>query len=132
MDLLFNLCTWHGLAKLRMHTKSTIQSLKEATTALGNILRVFEAVTCDSFETCELPQEEAARGRRRAALSKKVSEQTSAVSGAQSLRVSLVKTKTKKFSLSTYKMHALGDYVSYIQLFGTTDNYSTQVVSAKS
>ena len=31
--------------------------------------------------------------------------------------------------MSTYKLHALGDYVRSIWLFGTTDNYSTQVVS---
>ncbi|KAF8225610.1 hypothetical protein L208DRAFT_1505001 [Tricholoma matsutake] len=28
----------------------------------------------------------------------------------------------------TYKLHALGDYVANIWLYGLTDNYSTQVV----
>lgn len=41
-----------------------------------------------------------------------------------------LKTKPKKlFNLFTYKLHALGDYVSTIRLFGTTDSYSTQIVS---
>jgi len=31
--------------------------------------------------------------------------------------------------MSTYKLHALGDYVKSIWLYGTTDNYSTQIVS---
>jgi hypothetical protein len=31
--------------------------------------------------------------------------------------------------MDTYKLHALGDYVTAIRRFGTTDNYSTQVVS---
>ncbi|KAG6916065.1 hypothetical protein DXG01_008590 [Tephrocybe rancida] len=34
--------------------------------------------------------------------------------------------KAKEFSLSTYKIHALGDYVATIQAFGTTDSYSTE------
>jgi hypothetical protein len=33
------------------------------------------------------------------------------------------------FSMCTYKLHALGDYVAAIARYGTTDNYSTQVVS---
>lgn len=39
-----------------------------------------------------------------------------------------VPAKVKMFNLSTYKLHALGDYVSTIRLFGTTDSYSTQIV----
>ena len=34
-----------------------------------------------------------------------------------------------KFSLSTYKHHALGDYVQAIRRYGTTDSYSTESVS---
>ena len=34
----------------------------------------------------------------------------------------------KHFNLSTYKLHALGDYVQTISLFSTTDSYSTQTV----
>jgi hypothetical protein len=37
--------------------------------------------------------------------------------------------KVKNLNLSTYKLHALGDYVRTIRLFGTTDSYSTQIVS---
>ncbi|KAF8228433.1 hypothetical protein L208DRAFT_1291363, partial [Tricholoma matsutake] len=37
------------------------------------------------------------------------------------------KPKAKLFSLFTYKLHALGDYVRTIWLFGTTDSYSTQI-----
>ncbi|OBZ74545.1 hypothetical protein A0H81_05717 [Grifola frondosa] len=36
----------------------------------------------------------------------------------------------KKFNLTTYKWHRLGDYVKAIRLFGTTDNYTTQIVSS--
>ncbi|KAG6909309.1 hypothetical protein DXG01_001108 [Tephrocybe rancida] len=34
--------------------------------------------------------------------------------------------REKRFSLSTYKVHALGDYYSAIRTFGTTDSYSTE------
>jgi hypothetical protein len=39
------------------------------------------------------------------------------------------RSKVKLLNLLTYKFHALGDYVQTIKLFGTTDSYSTQVVS---
>ena len=35
----------------------------------------------------------------------------------------------KKLNLDTYKFHALGDYVGMIKSFGTTDSFTTQVVS---
>lgn len=38
--------------------------------------------------------------------------------------------KKTKLDLNNYKFHALGDYVATIRLFGTTDSYSTQVVSS--
>lgn len=36
--------------------------------------------------------------------------------------------RPKVLNLSTYKVHALGDYVNTIRTFGTTDSYSTQTV----
>ena len=37
--------------------------------------------------------------------------------------------RPKLFNLNTYKLHALGDYVHTIHMFGTTDSYTTQIVS---
>jgi len=37
--------------------------------------------------------------------------------------------RQKIFNLFTVKLHFLGDYVRHIRLFGTTDSYSTQLVS---
>jgi hypothetical protein len=34
------------------------------------------------------------------------------------------------FNLTTYKLHALGDYVHTIQTFGTSDNFTMQTVSS--
>lgn len=64
----------------------------------------------------ELPCEVAARQRRSEANSQ--SANGGATSGA----------RPKAFNLLTYKLHALGDYVGSIRLFGTTDSYTTQIV----
>ena len=37
--------------------------------------------------------------------------------------------KIKPLNLSTYKYHALADYPNMIRQYGTTDSYSTQLVS---
>ncbi|KAG6903960.1 hypothetical protein DXG01_013669, partial [Tephrocybe rancida] len=37
-----------------------------------------------------------------------------------------LRRKAKTFSLNTYKFHAIGDYASTIQTFGTVDSYSTE------
>ena len=67
MDLLFELATWHALAKLHLHTESTVIALENSTTRLGIALRKFQSTICAEFETRDLPSEEAARGRRKAA-----------------------------------------------------------------
>jgi hypothetical protein len=177
MDLLFMLCTWHACAKLRLHTSSTLQILKNTTKALGKQIRYWVKKTCSAFETRELPKEESARHRRRATAASKPNPSTKGKSTASapgrgttrgrgrgrgrpagplkgrsaagSSKVSNTSTSKeisshasgkdkneaqvhklqKFFNLCTYKLHALGDYVATIARYGTTDNYSTQVVS---
>ncbi|KAN0088931.1 hypothetical protein V8E55_005988 [Tylopilus felleus] len=118
LDMLFDLTTWHAFAKLQLHTEQTLELFEAATTYLGCSIRKFEQMTCMYYYTTELPQEHAARGRRTAALSAK---QGHAISSGIS------RPKEKKLNLSTYKFHALGDYVDTIRAFGTTDNYTTQM-----
>ncbi|KAK2467952.1 hypothetical protein APHAL10511_000247 [Amanita phalloides] len=62
MDLLFELATWHVLAKLRLHTETTLKGLETSTKRLGDALRTFKKVTCAAYITKELPSEEAAWG----------------------------------------------------------------------
>jgi hypothetical protein len=119
IDLLFSLALWHTYAKLRMHTDHTLNDFDDTTTILGTDLQRFVNKTCASFVTKELPSEHAARGRRKAAAAAKKGLTTPKSSGA----------KIKKFNLRTYKLHALGDYPQMIRRFGTTDSYSTQIVS---
>jgi hypothetical protein len=126
-DLIFELATWHGLAKLRLHTESTLSALETSTTRLGIALRSFLSKTCAHYETRELPSETAARGRREAALTKKKAE--SQKKGATRKRSTVA--RKRQFNLACYKPHALGDYPKTIRMFGTTDNYSTQSVSIR-
>lgn len=131
LDLLFELATWHALAKLRLHTESTVCELEFSTTRLGRILRKFTTSTCEDFITVELPSEEAARGRRQAA------KATRNTSGSTPQMAAKGKQKTRgpkvcKFNMSTYKMHALGDYARCIRLYGGSDGYSTQTVRTSS
>ena len=105
LRLLYKAAEWHALAKLQMHTDSTLDLLEAITREFGCLMRQFRDETSDEFNTTEVPCETSARK-----------------GGARS-------SKKKKLNLNTYKFHALGDYVSTIRLFGTTDSYSTQVVS---
>ncbi|KAJ7104783.1 hypothetical protein C8R44DRAFT_562447, partial [Mycena epipterygia] len=120
LDLLFTLADWHSLAKLKMHTDSTIGLLRSATKELGRLLRRFKRDTCSQFPTKELPSEEAARGRRQA--------RKAATGKGKGRATTKTTANVKEFSLLTYKLHSLGDYVRSILWFGTSDSYSTQPV----
>lgn len=120
LDLLFDLATWHAFTKLQLHTEQTLELFDAATIYLGHSTRKFERTTCGYYHTTELPQEYAVCGRRTAALSAKQ---------GRAIPLATSRPKQKKLNLHTYKFHALGDYVDTIQMFGTTDNYTTQTVS---
>lgn len=121
LDILFELATWHALAKLRVHTDKTLDLLAAATETLTSTMRRFLRETCGAFNTRELQKEVAARGRRTAALAAKGDSRAAkgkATTGP----------KLKKLNLATYKYHALADYAETIRRFGPTDNYNTQIV----
>ena len=119
MTLLYRTAEWHAFAKLQLHTESTLQHLKQLTTELGKLTRKFRNTTQTAFATFELPKETKARKKRQN--SGKGKEKAPAGNGSGK--------KSKILNLSTYKWHALGDYVRAIRLFGPTDGFSTQVVS---
>ena len=160
LTLLFRLAEWHALAKLRMHTDHTLDCLHRATVSIAQELRSFRDWT-RGFNPVELPREVAARQRRQSRKkvpTKKpcgpagpslqptpLNEPTPSVlapakpkaNGPPSPSKPLpsepapAKPKVKLFNLFTYKLHALGDYVRTIRLYGTTDSYSTQIVSSR-
>ena len=129
MDLLFELTTWHALAKLRLHTESTICTLETSMTQLGTALWKFQSTTCAEFVTRDLPSEEAARGRQKAAKAKAKPPMPSKGKGKET-EAPMGKKKSTfwVFSLSCYKPHSLSDYAKTIRLFGTSDGYSTQTI----
>lgn len=118
LNLLFSLADWHALAKLRMHTDSTLELLWLATTTLRSQLHVFVKNVCPQFNTKELPCEQAARGRHWA----KVAQ------ARRNVNPGTERAKVKTLNLLTYKLYALGDYLISIIFFGTTDSYSMQPV----
>jgi hypothetical protein len=126
LKLLFDLAHWHGLAKLRMHTDSTLDLLSQVTIALGARIREFQGKTCPAFSTHELERERAARVRRQDKKKKAMADTNSNTQKSSTGR------QLKGFSLKTYKYHALGDYCDTIRRFGTTDSYSTQPVGLSS
>lgn len=120
--LLYMLGTWHGLAKMRMHTSTSVHMLDDAISVLGIRLRQFVAITCSAFVTHETDKEFEARSvaARKRALA-------SGVSAAPPLT-----RKPRTLNIRTIKTHFLGDYPSGITYTGTTDSSSTQIVSKES
>lgn len=131
-----------------MHSDVTLQALRSTTKLLGNRLRHFRDHIAKAYNTFETPQEYDKRMRRKPktttdlptsppqvpGISPDVVEQSSVQSGQATTKnpqdIQLDKQRrTKAFSLQTFKVHALGDYVEAIERFGTTDSYSTQIVS---
>jgi hypothetical protein len=129
LDLLFSLSTWHSLAKLRLHTDSTLDLLDSATQLLGNQLRIFKARTCTFYQTRELPSEVRKRQRKAIQKSKVIEPDASVPTAIGLVHIgSRQMPKQKEFNINTFKVHALGHYTSFIRQCGTTDSYSTQPV----
>ena len=106
-----------------MHTDTTLDALSLATTSLASSLQEFQKNTCTVFQTRELERECAARLRHKEKTIAKDGTGPGLAAPSNNMR------KPKHLNLKTYKYHALGDYVSTIRRFGTTDSYSTQPVS---
>jgi hypothetical protein len=92
--------------------------MDEATASLGEAFRDFSHNICPAYNTKELHRETDARCRRQ---SKRVNPSKTKPSDGEPLK--------KVFNLQTYKYHALDDYAGTIRRFGTTDSYSTSIVS---
>ena len=118
--LLFRLCEWHALAKLRLHSDDSLTPLDQALGKLAGQIRKFQRITCSAFQTKELPSEATARQRREKG-NASFHQAGSATTNDGGLR-------PKAFGTLTYKFHALGDYTSTIRQLGTADSYTTQLV----
>ena len=105
LRLLYKAAEWHALAKLRLHTETTLGLLEAVTKEFGRLMQQFRDKTSDKFNTVELPCRADVR------------------------KGGSYGPKKRTLNLNTYKFHALADYVATIRLFGTTDSYSTLLVS---
>ncbi|KAI0363871.1 hypothetical protein BV20DRAFT_957443 [Pilatotrama ljubarskyi] len=126
-QMLFRLATWHALAKLRLHSDTTLSHLENLTRALGQAMRAFKSKVCPSYNTRELDKEVAARARRRLKKRKdtKNNNGTSLPQHSKSEDHDGERVR-KEFNLNTYKFHRLGDYTSSIRQTGTIEGTSTQ------
>ncbi|KAG2059281.1 hypothetical protein BDR06DRAFT_979903 [Suillus hirtellus] len=143
LDLLFIMAHWHGLAKLRMHSDLTLQVLDQHTTDLGEQFRQFKTKVCNAYHTQELDREaketakqaekytldsigQGAAARRPRSGADAKGKQKANLEQPQGVPQLRQPRKKKLFNFHTYKFHALGDYVTSIHWFGTTDSYSTE------
>lgn len=92
--------------------------MDEVTTVLGEQFRQFASKICPIYATKELPREAGARQRR-----------TRKADGAPTLKPLVRQPINKVFNLRIYKHHCLGDYADQIRLFGTTDSFTSAIVS---
>ncbi|KAH9918886.1 uncharacterized protein BXZ73DRAFT_52743 [Epithele typhae] len=126
LNLLFRLATWHALAKLRLHSETTLTHLEEATSLLGASERAFVSKVCSLYATKELPKETASRHRRKAA---KVARCGPSTTGQKRGRGAIsVPSKIKVLDYNTYKNHRLGDYPRTIRMYGTSDGWTAQIL----
>ena len=107
------------MAKLRLHSDSTLSILDNVTTSMGERLHQFKYDVCPQYNTKELPRETKARQRKKAANATATNSDATPTTAL-----------SKSYNLETYKGHSAGDVVEHIRRFGTTDSYSTQVVSS--
>jgi len=106
MKLLYWAAEWHGFAKLRMHTDTTIEHLDMLTKEFGLLMRQFCNYTCSEFKTKELPCEVAACKWQHQHIQDRAPNPGPSLASASQ--------KTKRLNLLTPKFHFLEDYVSTI------------------
>ncbi|KAI0362804.1 hypothetical protein OH77DRAFT_89642 [Trametes cingulata] len=132
LDLLFDTATLHALHKLRLHVDSTVHATDIFFRIFTSSLRHFKRVTCDHYETAELPKEARARLQRQ---QRQQRGAASAPVGSVSLNVAAppagvalpMPGRRKEFNMNTYKLHSLGDYPDCIVTVGTLDSHTTQI-----
>ena len=115
---------WQNLGNIQkpLFAISNIQQLGWVTM----LLHSFQQDICSQYQTFDLPSEEAAWARRKAAAAKKDGIAAKKDQGKGSAAGS---RKLWKFNLNTFKTHVLGGYAKAIRLFGSPDSYNSQLVS---
>lgn len=117
-DLVFIANNWFALAKLHQHSDTTLRLLDKLTADLGRVVRQYATQTAGS-NMVELPTEAAARKQRSIKQAQAAGTESKAPSAAQ----------PRPFNINTFKLHNLGNYTHDIKMFGTTDSFTTAIVS---
>ncbi|KAI1791105.1 hypothetical protein LXA43DRAFT_889833 [Ganoderma leucocontextum] len=127
--LLFVSAYWHALAKMRLHTDTSLTLLDDTTRILGSELQHFAYVTCAAFNTRETQGEYEARKRAEERRTKHTnSEAVHPLSTPFQCRdPATTGRRPRTFNLQTVKTHFLRDYVATIKMCGTTDSYTTHI-----
>jgi hypothetical protein len=122
-NVLFSMAAFHGFAKMRMHTDTSLAIFDGLTTQLGKVIRFFANRVCPELPTRATAKEAAAKARQRArAANKKSTTRTNKTKSKSD------KDDCRKFNIFTYKWHALTHYVHIIRRYGTLDFLGTQRV----
>lgn len=108
-----------------MHTDSSLEVLDIITIAFGQKLRDFAEETCKNFDTMETDKEYQARKRAEARR-----DSNTGGDGDREPGTTISGKRRRGFNLITPKLHFLGDYVAQIRALGTTDSFTSQIVSA--
>ncbi|KAF7293434.1 hypothetical protein MIND_01120800 [Mycena indigotica] len=103
--LVFRLQIWHAYAKLRLHTSTTIERFRKATSELCETVRKFARDTA-KVETHELPREQNARIRRNAAKAARRAEAGDAGDDEAVDEDQTIPRRAKPLNLETYKYQA--------------------------
>jgi hypothetical protein len=114
MALLYICAQWYSLAKLHFHNDFTVNLLEHTTILLGAQMRKFDQDVCTKYHMKELQKEADARVRRASKGGKPASSACKPVS----------------LGVFTIKFHLLGDYGHVIRTYGTTDSFSSEIVSS--
>jgi hypothetical protein len=145
MELLFVMAHWHAMTKLCMHNELTLAIMRAATVSLGKKLCTFSKKTGSAFLTKERSREYNAQicCDARKAASNALTNQAAHGSEAADPQPTLNPQPTahaghlpktfgwcpKVLNLNTFKFHSLGDYADTIEAYGTSDSFSTKLVS---
>jgi hypothetical protein len=121
--LVFSANDWYALAKLRLHTDSSLRLLERRTTDIGRLMRQYSRVTAD-VHMVELPAEVEKRKRHAA----KVAQKNGDAQGSRA-DTSSGTARRRPFTFATFKAHNMGNYVLSIRQFGEVGSYSTERAS---
>ena len=105
-----------------MHMDSTLELLEHATVDIGRYFRAFANKVSAKYTTYETPKEHEKRLRATA-------QRTSSFGNTSEALQSSSTRKTRSFNLKRVKFHYIGEYPSDIRSFGTTDSFTTRLVS---